>query len=381
MTGLVTILFIISLCVFLFCIYFLVKYQDQTKLPQIPPYISSNNYVDQMQLQMDYESIYQRIKESISLKYKEVNMLFAEYPCKNAYILHFKGNSRKKENVVYVLRNESVRDVFLSTVEDFIEEARTPKYGIIIVLPFTSDNQEFLSVIQQKQIPLKYIYTDESSIASFPHIKGMHAMVSIGRKPYACFDIENDTSDYDWLAELNSQIFEPVYTKETYQTIAAIRHLLPLDIQLASFMYPVFSKMVMNEILYLYPELSYLFYPALEKKGNQMILYAPNKESLTNSISILEKSAKAHKITLKQTKNIQNTSSINTKNTDYQRIHKSIQNTLNVDQIIPIYLCSDSDYLNEVPVLSFHPLYQNTMISFLKTKQFYIKLLELRANQ
>ena len=381
MTGLITILFILSLCVFLFCIYFLVKYQDQIKLPKIPPYISSNNYVDQMQLQMDYESIYQRTKESISLKYKEVNMLFDEYPCKNASILHFKGNSRKKDNVVYVLRNESVKDIFLSTVEDFIEEARTPKYGIIIVLPFTSDNQEFLSVIQEKKLPLKYIYTDESSIVSFPHIKGMHAMVSIGRKPYACFDIANDTEDYDWLSELNSQIFEPVYTKETYQTIASIRHLLPMDIQIASYLYPLFSKMVMKEILYLYPELSYLFYPAIEKKGNQIIIYASNRESLTNSISILEKNAKDHKIILKQTKIIQNTTSIDIKNTDYQIIHKCIQNTLNVDHIIPVYSCCDSDYLSHVPVLSFHPIYQNTMISFLKTKQFYIKLLELRANR
>lgn len=378
MTGLVTILFILSLCVFLFCIYFLVKYHDQIKLPQIPPYISSNNYVDQMQLQMDYESIYQRTKESISLKYKEVNMLFAEYSCKNAYILHFKGNSRKKENVVYVLRNESIRDIFLSTVEDFLEESRTPKYGIIIVLPFTSDNQEFLSVIQEKNLPLKYIYTDESCIASFPHMKGMHAIISIGRKPFACFDIENDTDEYDWLAELNSQIFEPIYTKETYQTVQSMRHLLPLDIQIASYFYPVFSKMVMKEILYLYPELSYLFYPAIEKKGNQIIIYAPNNESLTNSISILEKNAKEHKIILKQTKINRNTSAIDIKNTDYQCIHSIINHTLNVDQMIPIYSCSDMVYLSDIPVISFHPLYQNTMLSFLKTKQFYIKLLELR---
>lgn len=381
MTGLITVLFILSLCVFLFCIYFLVKYQDQIKLPQIPPYISFNNYVDQMQLQMDYKSIYQRTKESISLKYKEINMLFDEYPCKNAYILHFKGNSRKKENIVYVLRNESIRDLFLSAVEDFIEEARTPKYGIIIVLPFTSDNQEFLSVIQEKKLSLKYIYTDESNIVSFPHMNGMIAMVSIGRKPYACFDIENDTEEYDWLAELNSQIFEPVYTKETCQTVVSIRHLLPFDIQIASYFYPLFSKMVMKEILYLYPELSYLFYPAIEKKENQIIIYAPNSESLTNSISILEKNAKDHKIMLKQTKIVQNTTSIDIKNTDYQRIHKCIQNTLNVDQIIPVYSCCDSDYLSNVPILSFHPLYQNTMISFLKTKQFYIKLLELRNSK
>lgn len=381
MTGLITVLFILSLCVFLFCIYFLVKYQDQIKLPQIPPYISFNNYVDQMQLQMDYKSIYQRTKESISLKYKEINMLFDEYPCKNAYILHFKGNSRKKENIVYVLRNESIRDLFLSAVEDFIEEARTPKYGIIIVLPFTSDNQEFLSVIQEKKLSLKYIYTDESNIVSFPHMNGMIAMVSIGRKPYACFDIENDTEEYDWLAELNSQIFEPVYTKETCQTVASIRHLLPFDIQIASYFYPLFSKMVMKEILYLYPELSYLFYPAIEKKENQIIIYAPNSESLTNSISILEKNAKDHKIMLKQTKIVQNTTSIDIKNTDYQRIHKCIKNTLNVDHIIPVYSCCDSDYLSNVPILSFHPLYQNTMISFLKTKQFYIKLLELRNSK
>lgn len=378
MTELITILFIFSLCVFLFCIYFLVKFHDQNQLPEIPPFHSSNNYRDQMQLQMDYESIYQRTKESITLKYPEIKMLFDEYPCKNAYILHFKGNSRKQEQVVYVLRNESVRNIFLSTVEDFIEEARTPKYGIVIVLPFTSDNQEFLSVLKNKQLPLKYIYTDESSIHSFPHIKGMQAFVAIGRKPYACFTIENDTEEYDWLADLNSKLFEPIYSKETYQTIQSIRSLLPFDIQLASYFYPFFSKMVMKEILYLYPELSYLFYPALDKRGNQVILYAPDCESLENSINILKKHADEHQIVLKEINKNTNTHFISTKNVDYQRLQKNIQKTLDVDHIIPIYLSSDSDYSINVPVISFHPLYQNTMLSFLKIKQFYIKLLELR---
>ncbi len=380
MTGLITILFVLSLTVFLFCIYFLVKYHDQVKMPSIPPFISSNNYVDQMKQQMDYESIYQRIKESITLKYPEINMLFDEYSCKNAYILHFKGNSRNSKHVVYVLRNEAYRDAFLATIEDFIEEARTPKYGIIIVLPFTSDNREFLSVIQQKQIELQYIYTDESSMYSFPHVNGMNALVTIGRKPYVCFDIENDTNEYDWLADLNSQLFEPVYTKETYPTIQSIRHLLPIDIKFASYFYPIFKTTVMKEILYLYPEFSYLFYPAIEKKGNQVVLYAPNQDSLHQSISVLKKHAQDHNIILKQVKINQNTNAMNVKKRDYQCITKIIRNNYDVENIIPIYLASDSDYKMNVPILSFHPFYQNTMVSFLKTKQFYIKLLELRSN-
>lgn len=381
MTILVTVLFIFTLSVFLLCVFLLLKMRKDVETPKIPSLNISHLYEEPMKNQMDRDVLYKRLQESISLKYPEMKMMFEELECRDAMVLHFKGISIKPENVVYVLRNEEARDIFLSTVEEFIEEAKTPKYGMIIALPFKKDNHEILSTIQSNNLSLKYIYTDESCLTSFPHINGMNAMLSIGRKPHASFKVEHDNFNYDWLGELHSQMFEPVYSENAYESIKTIRKLLPLDIRIMTYFYPLFSKTIMNEVIYLYPELANLFYPVLDKREDQLMIFTPNEESLTSSIESLQRSVKDKKVSIQLLTTNTKTYALDTNDEDYSLIKNTIMNTLNVDRVIPVYTENDIQYDIDVPVLSFAPIYQNTLISSLKAKRFYTQLLQLKETR
>ena len=375
-TILVTLLFIFTLSVFLLCIFFLIKFKDEVHTVNIPSLNISHPYQESNQMNQDV--LYQRLKESISLKCPEVKMVFEELQCEDALILHFKGISRNTENVLYVLRNYEARDIFLSALEEFVEESKTPKYGMVIAFPFTNNNQNILDTIKSSNLSIQYIFTDESSLTSFPHLDGMNAMLGIGRKPYVRFEVKNDNFNYDWLGELKSQMFEPVYTETALETIKNIRKQLPTDIRMMSYFYPLFSKTIMNEVICLYPELASLFYPVLDKRGNQLVVYAPNEESLNESIEVLNKSVENKKVSIQQIGCNINEHIFDVESEDYSILVHMIQNILKVDRILPVYTENDNDYSLDVPVVSFSPIYQNTLISSLQAKRFYIQLFEMR---
>ena len=223
MTLCVTVLFIITFSVFLLSIFVLVRFHEQ---PSDETIMIASQPLEMNQ--MNYQTIYSRFCDRLKLNYPELPLLFDDISIDESIVLHFKGLSRYKEAVVYVFLHEEAKDCFLSTLQQFCEDAATPKYGIVAAFPYNNTSlDQIMKRLEEKHIPVAFVVKDESSLCSFPHMEGNSALLFTGRKPYACFSFENDNHDYDWIQDLSKQkLFHSVYTKDAYHTVLSMQDVL-----------------------------------------------------------------------------------------------------------------------------------------------------------
>ena len=130
MTLCVTVLFIITFSVFLLSIFVLVRFHEK---PSDETIMIASQPLEMKQ--MNYQTIYSRFCDRLKLNYPELPLLFDDISIDESIVLHFKGLSRYKEAVIYVFLHEEAKDCFLSTLQQFCEDAATPKYGIVAAFP------------------------------------------------------------------------------------------------------------------------------------------------------------------------------------------------------------------------------------------------------
>lgn len=375
MTLCVTVLFIITFSVFLLSIFVLVRFHEQ---PSDETIMIASQPLEMNQ--MNYQTIYSRFCDRLKLNYPELPLLFDDISIDESIVLHFKGLSRYKEAVVYVFLHEEAKDCFLSTLQQFCEDAATPKYGIVAAFPYNNTSlDQIMKRLEEKHIPVAFVVKDESSLCSFPHMEGNSALLFTGRKPYACFSFENDNHDYDWIQDLSKQkLFHSVYTKNAYHTVLSMQDVLSKDTCLLAKMYPLFSNVVKEEIMELYPEVKQLFLAVIDKQGNRFVLYTPDVPSLEKGIASLQEYAKNKKIQLKLLYQDTDTYQLDTESKDYQSIVSCMKETLNVERVLPVLLENEENYHCSVPVIGVSPLFQNTVLSSLEASRFYYRFLLLK---
>ena len=353
------VLFVFVFSIFLLSIFLIWNFSKQKMHPQ------SFTSVNQRGEFMDYPYSKQRIMEMIRLKYPQILILFEDISCKTCLLLHFKGLSKEKESVVYVLRKEDAELVFFAAVEQLLEDAKTPKYGMVIAIPYTNTtNQEMISTLQKRNISLRYIYTDEAEMLQFTSIPSPIAILARGRKPYVMFEVSHDNEDYDWLGDLNNSIlFEPEFSQEVYPCVHAIKDLLSKDMQIALHTFPMFKKGVMEEVLDKVPESTTWFLPVIDKQDTKLFVYAQNVQQLEKACELIKSSAKKAKVILKEIKKDTATYHMDADDEDLLLIENIIQDTLHVGHVIPVLLENSFAYPVDIPILSFAPLMQNQVLN------------------
>lgn len=380
---LIRILFVISLTFFSISVFLVFCLKKRKKAHCFVYTTDYQKGYDTINENTDFEQFYQRTKQSIALKYPQIPIMFEDISKDACLMLQFKGLCQKKESVIYILRNKESINVFLSSVEQLIEDAKTPKYGIVIVLPYTSTcNKEILENIQKRKIPVSFLYTDESQMMQFPSISSTAALLARGRKPYVIFEVKNDNENYDWLGELNCvKLFQPAFSENVACSVKAIKDLLSKDVQIAFLLYPFFKKLVMEEVMDVFPQSCNWFLPVIDKQETKLVIYAQDEEQLEQACETIKQSAKKANITLKQMEKDIHTYEMDIDSTDFKTIQKIIKSTLPVDHVIPVLLENSNGYPADVPVLSFAPIVQNTLPSFAKGKDFYLQLFQLRERR
>ena len=151
MTLCVTVLFIITFSVFLLSIFVLVRFHEQ---PSDETIMIASQPLEMKQ--MNYQTIYSRFCDRLKLNYPELPLLFDDISIDESIVLHFKGLSRYKEAVVYVFLHEEAKDCFLSTLQQFCEDAATPKYGIVAAFPYNNTSlDQIMKRLEEKHIPVE----------------------------------------------------------------------------------------------------------------------------------------------------------------------------------------------------------------------------------
>lgn len=372
----VSILLGLSVFIFCFCVYILLQ-KRQEKVDPFTSFHAMNKPTQSLSSgYSDYDLLYQKQKQEIEIKYPNILPMFLDYPCVEAMVLQFQGLSIEKEAIVYMLSNEEVKNLFLETIQAFIQQAKTPKYNIILAFPYTKDApNNIISILQAKNISIKAIYTDASCMRDIPSLQGTQAFVGIGRKPYVCFEVKHDNAEHDWFASLDSyQLFTPTLTKQNKDALHCILKQFPL---LQRMQYYAFPKQFMETCMRTFPFTTSWFLPVFEKKDNQLIVYCQDSVSLKQAIHVLLAYAKKQHIELSIVKTDVKTYDIRD-DVLLKQLDTCICDIFHIYEPIHIYIEEDITYTTQLPIISFAPIFQNHVLSQYQAMQFYTKLLELR---
>ncbi len=368
------IVFLLSLSIFITTVFLILHFPRKKFHPQI----FANTYFHK-DIPMDFMQYKQRLLETIQLKYPQIPILFEDISCETCFMLCFKGLTREKKSVVYILHKDEAKLAFFSAIEQFIEEAKTPKYGLVIAIPYTySANSQIFSTLQEKHIRLQFVYTDEAEMMQFSSIPETSAILARGRKSYAVFEVSHDNIEYDWLGDLNQTItFDPVFSQDAFPCVYACKEFLSRDMQCALRIFPLFKKAIMEEVLEKIPESTRWFLPVIDKQDRKLIIYASNAQQLENACQCLQHSAEQANVTIKQVYKNNKTYAMDPQDEDLNVIAESIRNTLHIEYVIPTLLESSVEYPSDVPIISFAPLMQNTLLNTNAAIQFYMQLFAL----
>lgn len=368
------IVFLFSLSIFIATVFLILHFPKRKIYPQI--FANTFSHKD---IAMDFMQYRQRMLETIQLKYPQIPILFEDISCETCFMLRFKGLTKEKKSVVYILHKDDAKLAFFAAVEQFIEEAKTPKYGLVIAIPYTySANKKIVSTLQEKRIALQFVYTDEAEMMQLTSIPETSAILARGRKPYAVFEVSHDNTEYDWLGDINQTIsFDPVFSQDAYPCVSSCKDLLSRDMQFALHVFPLFKKAIMEETLEKIPESTRWFLPVIDKQDTKLIIYASNVQQLESACQCLQKSAVQANVTLKQVYKNTKTYAMDMQDEDLMRIAESIRSTLHIEHVIPTLLESNVEYPSEVPIISFAPLMQNTLLNTNAAIQFYMQLFAL----
>lgn len=381
-TLLAWILLIINLTIFVISLIVLFMHpKSRSKLPAGNTHVINLPYIPSAwEESIDTKNEKSRIIQHIKLRYPEFMILFEDISTEHACIFRFKGLSRKEESILYVLRNEDAKESFFAAVEGFIENAKTPMYGIVFALPFTHTcNDEMLQQLNAFHISLHMIMHDESNMNNLFFSEGKEAYVGIGRKPYAIFEVDHDNEEFDWLGELNSyQLFQPVYTKQADLAVHSIQKILTSSMRLYLRFSFLFSKKLMKELMVQYPETVSWFLPLIDKQEKHLILYAPSGESLEEAVSILIASAKKSNVTLKLIEKDRKDHIFFSDDQEYQTLMDIIDAACFPDAVIPVLIENYHPYHCQCPVVSFAPLFQNKKTSSSLAIRYYQQLLTFK---
>lgn len=377
----ISIVFLLVLNLFIlgFCVYILATRQKEKPIGSYhaiqKPFQSKMHNAH-----TNYDLLYENEKKEIQLKYPEIRTLFQDIPVHEGMVLHFQGLSQKKESIVYLFYNIEAKQIFLKTVQQFIQEAKTPKYNIVIAIPYTSTCQsEILSILKAKGIQIHALYTDLSCIGEIPNIEGKSALVGIGRKPFAIFDIKSKDQEYDWFSSLNSyDLFAA--SMSTYNRLAMkeISKSFPFVQKMQLYLIPLFSKQLMEYCMHTCSETMSWFLPVFSKREDKLIVYAPNAASLKVAIETVKKHAKKSHIDITLSRSDTKSYVFDLENEEYAQIHAIIQNTMHVQQCIDVLIEDDTLYTTAYPIISFAPLFQNHVISEYSAMRFYTQLLQCK---
>lgn len=322
-----------------------------------------------------------RFLQEMEIRWKDLKLIMDQTELNDALIFHWKGLHGNKR-VLFSISEEEAGEALFEAVADLNDASGIPDIDFYIALPLKDDPDavsfEVLEWMRSQKIVPDLVIRCGEGLHDMPGLPGMEALIGIGQKPSAVYQVTGDNEDSDWMASIDSaRLTEPMWNRQAERTVHAIRNHLPWQIRFELLFPFLYQKKVMRDLMMLYPDMRNLFCPEVDKRGEQLYLSANDEEILKNAELALEKSAADHSVRLEKIRENRMHLTCDPEGESYQTVNQAVLSSIETDAIIPVLQEKSGNEEDYTPVetITFSPLMEGHRITSQGAVSFYENLL------